>query len=88
MVYVLLASLTLIAVFIAVRFKKLINERNEIQLLEEIEKDFIEDFSLESADITNIKTDDLKELIEWMEDVQLEDKIKNSSSKTVLSKSA
>lgn len=80
MVYVLLASLTLIAVFIAVRFKKLINERNEIQLLEEIEKDFIEDFSLESADITNIKTDDLKELIEWMEDVQLEDKIKNSSS--------
>ena len=80
MVYVLLASLTLIVVFIAVRFKKLINERNEIQLLEEIEKDFIEDFSLESADITNIKTDDLKELIEWMEDVQLEDKIKNSSS--------
>ncbi len=80
MVYVLLASLTLIAVFIAVRFKKLINERNEIQLLEEIEKDFIEDFSLESADITNIKSDDLKELIEWMEDVQLEDKIKNSSS--------
>ena len=76
MVYVLLASLTLIAVFIAVRFKKLINERNEIQLLEEIEKDFIEDFSLESADITNIKSDDLKELIEWMEDVQLEDKIK------------
>ena len=55
MVYVLLASLTLIAVFIAVRFKKLINERNEIQLLEEIEKDFIEDFSLKSADITNIK---------------------------------
>lgn len=80
MVYVLLASLTLIAVFIAVRFKKLINERNEIQLLEEIEKDFIEDFSLKSADITNIKSDDLKELIEWMEDVQLEDKIKNSSS--------
>ena len=80
MVYVFLASLTLIAVFIAVRFKKLINERNEIQLLEEIEKDFIEDFSLESADITNIKSDDLKELIEWMEDVQLEDKIKNSSS--------
>jgi len=80
MVYVLLASLTLIAVFIAVRFKKLINERNEIQLLEEIEKDFIEDFSLESSDITNIKTGDLKELIEWMEDVQLEDKIKNSSS--------
>lgn len=80
MVYVLLASLTLIAVFIAVRFKKLINERNEIQLLEEIEKDFIEDFSLESADMTNIKSDDLKELIEWMEDVQLEDKIKNSSS--------
>ena len=80
MVYVLLASLTLIAVFIAVRFKKLINERNEIQLLEEIEKDFIEDFSLESADITNVKSDDLKELIEWMEDVQLEDKIKNSSS--------
>jgi hypothetical protein len=80
MVYVLLTSLTLIAVFIAVRFKKLINERNEIQLLEEIEKDFIEDFSLESADITNIKSDDLKELIEWMEDVQLEDKIKNSSS--------
>lgn len=80
MVYVLLASLTLIAVLIAVRFKKLINERNEIQLLEEIEKDFIEDFSLESADITNIKSDDLKELIEWMEDVQLEDKIKNSSS--------
>lgn len=80
MVYVLLASLTLIAVFIAVRFKKLINERNEIQLLEEIEKDFIEDFSLESTDITNIKSDDLKELIEWMEDVQLEDKIKNSSS--------
>ena len=80
MVYVLLASLTLIAVFIAVRFKKLINERNEIQLLEEIEKDFIEDFSLESADITNIKSDDLKELIEWMEDVQLEDKIENSSS--------
>ena len=80
MVFVLLASLTLIAVFIAVRFKKLINERNEIQLLEEIEKDFIEDFSLESADITNIKSDDLKELIEWMEDVQLEDKIKNSSS--------
>ena len=80
MVYVLLASLTLIAVLIAVRFKKLINERNEIQLLEEIEKDFIEDFSLESADITNIKSDDLNELIEWMEDVQLEDKIKNSSS--------
>lgn len=80
MVYVLLASLTLIAVFIAVRFKKLINERNEIQLLEEIEKDFIEDFSLKSADITNIRSDDLKELIEWMEDVQLEDKIKNSSS--------
>ena len=80
MVYVLLASLTLIAVFIAVRFKKLINERNEIQLLEEIEKDFIEDFSLKSADMTNIKSDDLKELIEWMEDVQLEDKIKNSSS--------
>ena len=80
MVYVLLASLTLIAVFLAVRFKKLINERNEIQLLEEIEKDFIEDFSLKSADITNIKSDDLKELIEWMEDVQLEDKIKNSSS--------
>ena len=80
MVYVLLTSLTLIAVFIAVRFKKLINERNEIQLLEEIEKDFIEDFSLESADITNIKSDDLKELIEWMEDVQLEDKIENSSS--------
>ena len=80
MVYVLLASLTLIAVFIAVRFKKLINERNEIQLLEEIEKDFIEDFSLKSADITNMRSDDLKELIEWMEDVQLEDKIKNSSS--------
>ena len=80
MFYVMLTSLTLIAVFIAVRFKKLINERNEIQLLEEIEKDFIEDFSLESADITNIKSDDLKELIEWMEDVQLEDKIENSSS--------
>ena len=79
--FIFLGLVACTAGVVAVRFRKFIREKNEKQLLDEIENDFLEDFSLEKSKLPNSKDEDLKGLIEWVEDAQLEDDIRSKSNK-------
>ena len=78
--FAFVTALIIVVVFVAVRFNRLTRKRNEKHLLDEIEKDFIDDFSLNKNELSTSREEDLKELIEWVEDVQLEDEIKSKRS--------
>lgn len=76
MEFIIIVLLTFLGVFTAIQFRKFSKEKHERKLLEEIEKDFIEDFSLSKNNSSNDQNTDFSGLIEWIEEAQLEDQIK------------
>lgn len=55
--------------------KKKFRERENKKLLEEIEKDFQEEFDIKQK-VSSDDSSRFKDLIEWIEDEQLKDEIK------------
>ena len=78
--FIFLGLVACTAGVVAVRFRKFIREKNEKQLLDEIENDFLEEYSLEKSKLPTSKNEDFRGLIEWVEDAQLEDDIRSKSN--------
>ena len=72
--------LIIISFVITNKFRKFSKEKNESKLLDEIENDFIEDFSWDDSNLNDNESSNLKGLVEWVEDIQLEDKINKKTS--------
>ena len=65
--------LIIISFVITAKVRKFSKEKYESKLLDEIENDFIEDFSWDDSNLNDNESSDLKGLVEWVEDIQLED---------------
>ena len=72
--------LIIISFVITTKVRKFSKEKNESKLLDEIENDFIEDFSWDDSNLNDNESSNLKGLVEWVEDIQLEDKINKKTS--------
>ena len=72
--------LIIISFVITTKFRKFSKEKYESKLLDEIENDFIEDFSWDDSNLNDNESSNLKGLVEWVEDIQLEDKINKKTS--------
>ena len=72
--------LIIISFVITTKFRKFSKEKYESKLLDEIENDFLEDFSWDDSNLNDNESSNLKGLVEWVEDIQLEDKINKKTS--------
>ena len=72
--------LIIISFVITAKVRKFTKEKYESKLLDEIENDFIEDFSWDDLNLNDNESSNLKGLVEWVEDIQLEDKINKKTS--------
>ena len=72
--------LIIISFVITAKVRKFSKEKYESKLLDEIENDFLEDFSWDDSNLNDNESSDLKGLVEWVEDIQLEDKINKKTS--------
>ena len=72
--------LIIISLVITTKVRKFSKEKYESKLLDEIENDFIEDFSWDDSNLNDNESSNLKGLVEWVEDIQLEDKINKKTS--------
>ena len=72
--------LIIISFVITAKVRKFSKEKYESKLLDEIENDFIEDFSWDDSNFNDNESSNLKGLVEWVEDIQLEDKINKKTS--------
>lgn len=72
--------LIIISFVITAKVRKFSKEKYESKLLDEIENDFIEDFSWDDSNLNDNENSNLKGLVEWVEDIQLEDKINKKTS--------
>ena len=72
--------LIIISFVITTKVRKFSKEKYESKLLDEIENDFIEDFSWDDTNLNDNESSNLKGLVEWVEDIQLEDKINKKTS--------
>lgn len=72
--------LIIISFVITAKVRKFSKEKYESKLLDEIENDFIEDFSWDDSNLNDNESSNLKGLVEWVEDIQLEDKINKKTS--------
>ena len=75
-----LVILFLATIAVSVSFKRKFKVRENEKLLAEIEKDFAEEFNA-NKDNSFEDSSSMESLIEWVEDRQLEDKIKKNHSK-------
>ena len=72
--------LIIISFVITAKVRKFSKEKYESKLLDEIENDFIEDFSWDDSNLNDNESSNLKGLVKWVEDIQLEDKINKKTS--------
>lgn len=71
------SAISVLLIFFALRFGKKVRVRDKEKLMIEIENDIIDEFNLDPSKVGDIKTEDLNGVVEWIEDIQLEDKINN-----------
>ena len=72
--------LIIISFVITAKVRKFSKEKYESKLLDEIENDVIEDLSWDDSNLNDNESSNLKGLVKWVEDIQLEDKINKKTS--------
>tara|TARA_A100001015_G_C14999156_1_gene717593 strand:- start:1204 stop:1443 length:240 start_codon:yes stop_codon:yes gene_type:complete len=73
--FFLISILAIITLCISWHTRRITRIRDEEKLMQEIDNDFQEEFNLKEDRSANTGEDRLERVVEWIEDVQLEDDI-------------
>tara|TARA_B100000282_G_scaffold238772_1_gene181388 strand:+ start:323 stop:562 length:240 start_codon:yes stop_codon:yes gene_type:complete len=74
--FLFLCILILVVLFTTISLRRLFSEQSEKKLLSEIEKDILEEFSLNKTNLSGSENINFDGLVQWIEDEQLEEEIK------------
>ena len=74
--FLFLCILLLVVLFTTISLRRLFSEQSEKKLLSEIEKDILEEFSLNKTNLSGSENINFDGLVQWIEDEQLEEEIK------------
>ncbi|MEC7800651.1 MAG: hypothetical protein VX609_05120 [Verrucomicrobiota bacterium] len=74
--FLFLCILILVVLFTTISLRRLFSEKSEKKLLSEIEKDILEEFSLNKTNLSGSENINFDGLVQWIEDEQLEEEIK------------
>lgn len=74
--FLFLCILILVVLFTTISLRRLFSEKSEKKLLSEIEKDILEEFSLNKKNLSGSENINFDGLVQWIEDEQLEEEIK------------
>ena len=67
--------ISILLIFLALHFGKKVRVRDNERLLNEIECDLMDEFNLGHNEKEDFDADELDGIVEWFEDIQLEEKI-------------
>ncbi len=74
--FLFLCILILVVLSTTISLRRLFSEKSEKKLLSEIEKDILEEFSLNKTNLSGSENINFDGLVQWIEDEQLEEEIK------------
>ena len=74
--FLFLCILILVVLSTTISLRRLFSEQSEKKLLSEIEKDILEEFSLNKTNLSGSENINFDGLVQWIEDEQLEEEIK------------